>query len=229
MPPSISPNSFDHVALWVDERHTLSNFLCGHLGMHEIDNTDTFTLAGVDAKEGKLTLFDAEGPREPGVLSRVVLRVGDLDAALERLPDDLEVERDDGVASFQAPGGLSVGLVQAGGLEYDLDHVVLRVPEPEQTAEGLTRLGFEGSDGRVSVADRHLRFEAADPGTPERPLLNHLALLVDSVDEVKAEAERQGIEIIKVVDAANTIAVFVMGPDGIQVEYVEHKPGFALV
>ena len=43
--------------------------------MHEIERTDTFTLVGADARRGKLTLFDAEGPREPGALERVVLRV----------------------------------------------------------------------------------------------------------------------------------------------------------
>ena len=31
------------------------------------------------------------------------------------------------------------------------------------------------------------------------------------------------------VDAANTLAVFVWGPDGIKLEYVEHKPSFSLV
>ena len=30
-------------------------------------------------------------------------------------------------------------------------------------------------------------------------------------------------------DAANTFAVFVRGPEGVRIEYVEHKPGFALV
>ena len=32
-----------------------------------------------------------------------------------------------------------------------------------------------------------------------------------------------------VKDAANTFAVFLRGPEGVRVEYVEHKPGFALV
>ena len=40
----------------------LATFLCDHLGMHVIEETDTFTLVGVDAKLGKLTLFDAGGP-----------------------------------------------------------------------------------------------------------------------------------------------------------------------
>ncbi len=43
------------------------------------------------------------------------------------------------------------------------------------------------------------------------------------------EAEQRGLEIADVVDAANTYAVFVWGPDGIKLEYVEHKPTFSLV
>src|SRR5919109_3484298 len=95
-----SPMSLDHVALWVSERKALSALLCDHLGMHVIEKTDSFTLVGVDAKLGKLTLFDAEGPRSPGALERVVLRVRDLDDAVGRLP--VEIERDaDGVV-FEA-------------------------------------------------------------------------------------------------------------------------------
>jgi hypothetical protein len=35
--------------------------------------------------------------------------------------------------------------------------------------------------------------------------------------------------VAEVKDAANTLAVFVWGPDRIKVEYVEHKPSFSLV
>jgi hypothetical protein len=45
---------------------------------------------------------------------------------------------------------------------------------------------------------------------------------------VQDEAERNGWEIDDIKDAANTFAVFLRGPDGIRVEYVQHKPGFAL-
>jgi catechol 2,3-dioxygenase-like lactoylglutathione lyase family enzyme len=229
MEPAIRPTSFDHVALWVTERDALADLLCDHLGMHVIEKTDTFTLVGVDARQGKLTLFDAEGPREPGVLARVVLRVADLYAAVQRLPDGLELERDAGEVRFEGPDGLRLALTEARGMEYDLDHVVLRVPEPERTASGLAGLGFAQRNGHLSVADRHVRLERGDAGTGERPLLNHLALLVDSADGVKVAAEERGLEIAKVVDAANTLAVFVDGPDQIQLEYVEHKPGFSLV
>jgi catechol 2,3-dioxygenase-like lactoylglutathione lyase family enzyme len=226
------PNLLDHVALWVDERDPLADFCCEHLGMHVIDRTDRFTLLGADARRGKLTLFDAEGPREPGVLERVVLRVSDLAAALGRLPDGLAVDRSrDGVAHFDAPAGLGMGLVQAAGdLDYDLDHVVLRVPDPAATSAGLARLGFvPDGDDRLVVADKHVRLEQADVSEGERPLLNHLAVLVDSAADVERQARERGLDVADVVDAKNTLAVFLWGPDRIKVEYVEHKPEFSLV
>ena len=223
----VSPSSFDHVALWVADRAPLASFLCDHLGMHVIEETDSFTLVGVDAKLGKLTLFAAEGPRVAGALERVVLRVRDLDEAAERLPVDFE--RDGDEVRFDGPEGLALGLVAAEGEDYDLDHVVLRVRDPEKAASELIALGFEEGGGRLGVAGRGLRLLAGEPDDGGRPLLNHLALLVESASDVQREAEEQGIEIDDVKDAPNTFAVFVRGPAGIRVEYVEHKPGFALV
>ena len=99
MPVNVSPTSLDHVALWVDEREPLAGFLCDHLGMHVIEATDTFTLVGIDAKLGKLTLFDADGPRQRGALERVVLRVSDLDSVVGSLPFEA-TRRDDGVSDL---------------------------------------------------------------------------------------------------------------------------------
>jgi catechol 2,3-dioxygenase-like lactoylglutathione lyase family enzyme len=242
------PTALDHVALWVADRDRLSDFLCAHLGMHVIEQSDAFTLVGPDARLGKLTLFAADGPREPGVLERVVLRVGDPERALRALPAGLDVDRTDGLARFDAPEGLRMGLVasRSGDTDYDIDHVVLRVPDPSRTSAELAGLGF-ASDGRptpattfsprgarLTVADKAVELQGA-PSTGsashaerERPLLNHLALLVDSAEEHLAEARRRGLEIADVVDAPNTYAVFVWGPDRIKLEYVEHKPGFAL-
>jgi catechol 2,3-dioxygenase-like lactoylglutathione lyase family enzyme len=226
----MKPETLDHVALWVDARDELADFLCDHLGMHVIERTDAFTLVGIDAKLGKLTLFDAEGPRERGALEHVALRVGDVDAALRELPGEVDVERRDGVAVIDAPAGLRVALVHGStGPDFDLDHVVLRVPDPQSSAAALARLGFERRDGRLAVADRELLLEPGGRPEGERPLLNHLAVLVDSADEIRSEAEREGIEIADVKDAPNTLAVFVWGPDRIKIEYVEHKPGFSLV
>jgi len=226
----MNPTAFDHVALWVSERHAIASLLCDHLGMHEIERTDTFTLVGADARRGKLTLFDADGPRERGPLTRVVLRVSALDDALAKLPADLDVERDGAVAVFAGPDDLCLGLVErATDLEYDLDHVVLAVPDPDRTSSQFEALGFERRNGGLAVEDKQLRLVEGPRHEPERPLLNHLALLVDSADEVQAQARERGIEIAEVKDAENTLAVFVWGPDSVKVEYVEHKPGFSLV
>ena len=229
-PVSAVPTSFDHVALWVADRQPIVDLLCGHLGMHVIDATDTFTLVGADARRGKLTLFDAPGPRDPGVLEHVALRVGDLDTALAALPGDLDVERDGGEARFETFEGLRLALVEVPGtdLDYDLDHVALRVSDVERVAEGMAQLGLERDGSRLAVAGKEIRLEGGGVPEGERPLLNHLAVLVDSAALAESEARRRGDEIAAVVDAANTLAVFVWGPDRIKLEYVEHKPGFSL-
>jgi catechol 2,3-dioxygenase-like lactoylglutathione lyase family enzyme len=224
--------ALDHVALWVGDRDALAAFLCAHAGMHVIDRTDAFTLVGSDARRGKLTLFAAEGPREPGPLERVVLRVTDLERALAALPDGLHVERPAaGVATFEAPEGLGLGFVEAPDAEvdYDIDYVVLRVPDPHHARDALATLGLEpDGEARLTVGDKHLWLVSGLDTHPERPLLNHIALLVDSGQEQLADARQRGIEIAEVRDAANTFAFFVWGPDRIQLEYVEHKPEFSL-
>jgi catechol 2,3-dioxygenase-like lactoylglutathione lyase family enzyme len=230
MSSEIRPSSLDHVALWVDERQPMARFLCDHLGMHVIEETDTFTLVGVDAKLGKLTLFDAEGPRERGVLERVALRVRDVAGVAAALPDSADARPDgEGRVLLEAPGGLPLALVQGDGVEFDLDHVQLRLPDPESAVAGLAAMGFERRDGVLAVADRELRVVEGSSGDGGQPLLNHLALLVDSALEVQRDAESRGIEVDDVKDAPNTIAVFLRGPAGVRIEYVEHKPGFALV
>ena len=230
MPQEIRPTSLDHVALWVDQREPMASFCCEHLGMHVIEQTDTFTLIGVDAKLGKLTLFDAEGPRERGALEHVALRVGDVNSAVAGLPQTAALRRcEDGSALLEAPGGLPLKLVRRGGTQFDLDHVVLRLPDREAAFSELVGMGFERRNGSLAVADREVRILEADVPDHGRPLLNHIALLVDSAGEVQRDAEERGVEIDDVKDAANTLAVFLRGPAGVRIEYVEHKPGFALV
>ena len=59
-------------------------------------------------------------------------------------------------------------------------------------------------------------------------MLNHIGVLVDSVEQHQLEAEALGVEIADVVDAPNTLALFVLGPDRVKLEYIEHKPSFSL-
>src|SRR6266545_4481180 len=177
----MEPRTLDHVAFWVSERDAIADYCVRHLGMHVVDRQDDFTLVGSDARHGKLTLFDAQGPRERGAF----------------------------------------------------EHVALRSRDPEATARAYLAYGFnpaEPKDGvpRVEVGGAYVEFHRGDPGGPERPLLNHIAVLVDSAEQHRQDAEDAGIEVERFVDAANTLAVFLFGPDRVRIEYVEHKPTFSL-
>jgi len=226
---AIAPTSLDHVALWVADRDAIADLVCDHLGMHVIERTERFTLVGADAREGKLTLFTAEGPRERGALSAIVLRVPSLEDALAALPPEVRVAREDGTAWLDAPEGLRLGLVGGAPAGTDLDHVRLKVSDVEAMAAALAELGFERDGERLRVRDRWVVLEAGGEPEGDRPLLNHLAMLVDSATEVAEEARRRGAEVADVVDAPNTLAVFLWGPDRVKLEFVEHKPGFSLV
>jgi catechol 2,3-dioxygenase-like lactoylglutathione lyase family enzyme len=224
------PTSLDHVALWLSDRDALAALACDHLGMHVIERTDKFTLVGSDARRGKLTLFAAEGPRERGALEAIILRVNDLQAALAALPEGLDVDmRPEGVATFPASEGLTLGLAERETeVDYDLDHVVLRVADVEASAAALAELGFERDGTKLSVAGKWIRLVEGGEPEGDRPLLNHLAVLVDSAEAAEREARAAGVEVADVVDAPNTLAVFVWTPGRIKLEYVEHKPSFSL-
>ena len=214
----MEPNTLDHVAFWVAERDAITELVTRHLGMHVIDRQDKFTLVGSDARRGKLTLFDAEGPRDRGAFKHV-----DASRQLARRSRSLRAPR----RHRGSPG-------------RNADGRRLR-PRPrralhrgsEVTAEAYLDYGFspaQPKDGvpRVEVGGAHVEFHEGDPGESERPLLNHLAVLVDSADDHKRDAEDAGIEVESVVDAANTYAIFLWGPDRVRIEYVEHKPTFSL-
>jgi catechol 2,3-dioxygenase-like lactoylglutathione lyase family enzyme len=232
----MNPTKLDHVAYWVADRDPIADFVTAHLGMHVIDRTERFTLLGSNARRGKITLFDADGPRERGALGHVAFRVSDLAAALAQLPASLELDRPrDGEVYFELTEGVRLGLVEAEtDVDYDLDHVALLSVNPEETAAAYGSLGFApappGPSGapRVEVGGAWVEFHPGQPGAPEKPLLNHLAVLVDSADEHIAAANDLGVEIDDVVDAPNTLAVFLWGPERVRVEYVEHKPTFSL-
>src|SRR5579859_7806108 len=216
---ALSPLRLDHVALWVADRDRIASVATTQLGMHEIERTDDFTLVGANAERFKLTLFAAEGPRERGALRHIALRVSD----------------PPGATSVDAGEGLQIVVVEGETpVEFDLDHVALAVPNPEASAEAWHLLGFHqaraSGDGavRVGLAGAYLELVPGPAVQPERPLLNHLAVLVESADDLCDQAVEAGAEIVDVKNGDNTYAVFVNGPDGVKLEYVEHKPSFSL-
>ncbi|HXG76160.1 MAG TPA: VOC family protein [Gaiellaceae bacterium] len=213
------PQRVDHVALLVPDPERIGERLRARLPLRVLERTEEFVLLGRAPERGKITLVRAEGSREAGPLVRLAIGVP-CAAAASRLDLDLPLE----VSLVPAP---------AEG-EVDLDHLALAVPDPAASMRAWRDLGFAAeapADGaaRVRLGSFALELHPGSPEPARRPLLGHLGLLVESAEQARREAEAGGLTVTRTVDAELSRAVFVQGPDGVEVELVEHKPAFALV
>ena len=221
----------DHIALYMSDRDAAARFLTTHLGFHVVDHTERYTLVGAGGRLGKLTLFDApQGTTpSPGEIGRITIRVSDPEAAAKELPPEANAEPSDGGYSFTGPEGLPFALVPGEGefADYDLEGFTLRSRSPEETARTLVEMGFApGDDATVRAGDYLVRLTDSAPATGG--MLFHIGCLVDSAEDHRREAEEIGLEVTDFVEGPNTLAAFVRGPEGVSVEYVEHKPTFSL-
>jgi catechol 2,3-dioxygenase-like lactoylglutathione lyase family enzyme len=214
----LKPRKLDHVALWVSDPEEAARAVLARLPFRVLEEGDDFLLLGRSPDLGKLTLFEAPGPRERGALLRVGIGIpcGTERTTIE-LDDDLSIEL---VPSD--PSG-----------EVDLDHVALQVPDPGASIRDWMRLGLErdeiaGTVQRARLGDAVVELQHGSPHQTERPLLNHLGFLVSSIEHVRRSVAEHDLHVMREVEAENSFAVFVRGPDGVEVEYIEHKPSFAL-
>jgi catechol 2,3-dioxygenase-like lactoylglutathione lyase family enzyme len=230
----VKVQKLDHVALYMSHREAAAGFLTSYLGFHVVDRTDRYTLVGAEGRIGKLTLFDAQEGIEPspGTLERINIRVTDPEPAAARLPEGTGVELADGEYLFNGPEGLPFALVRGEGdfTDYDLEGLVLRSDDPERSARSFVGMGFAPGEGATTVkaGEYRLRLVHSESGGAARGMLYHLGCLVASAEDQRRQAEDQGLEIQDFVEGPNTLAVFVRGPEGVSVEYVEHKPTFSL-
>jgi catechol 2,3-dioxygenase-like lactoylglutathione lyase family enzyme len=216
---AVNPTRLDHVALYVSDPSRVAAALLARLPLRILEETDEFVLVGRKPELGKLTLFGAPGPREPGELVRIGMAVP---CAMASSSVDLGEE-----LSLELVPGPRDG-------EVDLDHVALRVQDARASVRGWLELGFEqmeriGQVERVRLGDAVVELHPGTPTHTDHPLLNHIGLLVESADEARADATDAGLEIRRVVEAEHSRAVFVTGPDGVEVELIEQLPSFALV
>jgi catechol 2,3-dioxygenase-like lactoylglutathione lyase family enzyme len=224
----------DHIALYMSDRDAVADFLISHLDFHVVDRTDRYTLVGAGGRIGKLTLFDAPEDVEisQGPIEHINIRVADLETTVARLPEEANIKSQDGEYLFSGPEDLPLGLVQRQGdfVDYDLEGLVLRSGDPEEAARGFVRMGFAPGENAATVkaGEYRLRLVSSEAGVGTQGRLYHLGCLVDSAQDHRREAEEQGFEIQDWVEGPNTLAVFVRGPEGVSVEYVEHKPTFSL-
>jgi hypothetical protein len=214
----VRPEKLDHVALYVSDPEGIAARLLAQLPFRIIESTDEFVLVGRGPELGKLTFFRSEPGRERGVLKRI--GIGIPCATVVR-----RIDVGDGLELELVPGDPEG--------EVDLSHVALVTPDPAASAPAWLELGFaptpRGEDGvaRVRLGAAVVELHRGSPESTERPLLNHLGLLVDSIDEARSSAEDEGLQVTREVDGDQSRAFFVEGPDGIEIEYIEHKPSFA--
>jgi len=224
----------DHIALYMGDRDAAAKFLTTHLGFHVVDHTERYTLVGAGGRLGKLTLFDAPqgSTPSPGEIERIVIRTADPEAAAARLPRESGTEPYDGGYSFTGPEGLPLALVPGEGefADYDLEGFVLRSGSPEQSARTFVEMGFTPGDEATTVraGDYLIHLTDSAPVADGVRMLFHIGCLVDSAEDHRKDAEQRGLEVQNFVEGPNTLAVFVRGPEGVSVEYVEHKSTFAL-
>jgi catechol 2,3-dioxygenase-like lactoylglutathione lyase family enzyme len=222
----------DHIALYMANRAAAADFLTSHLRFHVVDHTSRYTLVGAGGRVGKLTLFDApEGViPAPGPIERINIRVADPESAAANLPSEASAEpRGDGYY-FTGPEGLPFALVatEEGFADYNLEGLVLRSGSPVDSARLFLDMGFAAGEDPTTVKAGEYRLHLVNSAPKAGGMLYHIGCLVDSAEDHRRDAEEQGFEVQDFVEGPNTFAVFVRGPEGVSVEYVEHKPTFSL-
>ena len=217
-----SLHGIDHVALRVGDPEQVAAFFSAHCMMERAEGDEGYAVLAPRGGRTKLFLFEAQEPPAPGVLDRLVLRVADPERAVELLPDRTAVERPEPeTVAFDGPEGIGLGFtrVLGGGVDYDLDQIVLRTMDPDETTIAMAELGFVPRGGALHVADRRIVLRPGIRSAGEREPLSHIGVLVESVEAVKNQALRSGLEVDELTLAPNRVGVYVRGPERIRVEY----------
>ena len=121
------------------------------------------------------------------------------------------------------PQGLQLGFtsVLGGGIDYDVDHFVLRVMTADETMLALAELGFVPSGGALHVADKHVRVQSGIRSAGDNELLDHIGVVVESVEALKGQALRAGLEFDELTLPPNKVGIYVRGPERLRLEYAE--------
>lgn len=224
VPTGVDLLALDGVGLAVSDPAAMATFLCDHLGMHEVDRTAGRTVLCAGDRAARLTLVAAQGPREAGSLRRLVLRVADVRRAAAALPAATAVGGDEiELATFEGPEGIRLGftMVAGGGIDYDIDHVRLRVCDTEQTRVALAEAGFVPRAEALQVADKYIALSAA-ANCAKRPLLHHFAVRVASVEAVAAQARARGLAVDQRA-AGDAFAIVLPGAEQIRLHFLEQS------
>ncbi len=224
---TITPGRLDHVAIHVRDRDAFTRELTSRLDVHVIEQTDRFTLVGAHADYGKLTLLDAVDDRDPTPNRIVSLVLAEASGSAGSPPEVM-------------PGGLVLTFAKVDDLGADWAHtphhalvaVAVRAEDPPAAAAQLEaghdvrvgavghdhavlEVGEENGNGRITLT----RETWSDDDRPS--MLDHVGIRVADAQAWRDHFERTDAVIDRWVEAAHSKAVFVEGPEGLLVEYVE--------
>ena len=213
----------DHVALALDDPEAMATFLCEYVGMQELARGDGTIVVGAAGERGaRFELLQADGPREPGPLARLVLRVSDLRRAAAALPEGTEVDDSDPeFVRFTAPEGLRIDFswMIAGIIDYDLDDVVLHVADSEDVRVALSEVGCVPRGDALHIGDKGITLEELSRPT-DRPLLDHIAVRVNSIEAVETQARARGLEVHE-QSGGDAFSIVIPGPERLRLDFVE--------
>lgn len=224
VPTGVDLLALDGVGFAVSDPTATATFLCDHVGMHELQRTPGRVVVCAGDRAARLTLVAARGPREAGSLRRLVLRVADVRRAVAALPAGTAVAGDEfELATFEGPERIRLGftMVAGGGIDYDIDHVRLRVCDPEQTRVALAQAGFVPRAEALQIADKYIALSEVDT-CAERPLLDHIAVRVASVKAVAAQARERGLAIDEHAPD-DALGIVLPGPEQIRLHFFEQS------
>lgn len=223
----------DHVALHVADRDATAEELCRRFDVSVIERTERFTLIGASEDSGKITLLDADpqdsrAPQPNRIVSLVLS-----EASGRGTPPPVEL--DDGlVVTFASVDELSEEWSDVP--RHALIGVSLRASDPPLAAAALEAIhglhvvtigrehavldvGPGGSDGRLTLSR-----ERWDDSAPS--MLDHIGIRVDDAKAWRDRFEAADADVVKWVEAPHSLAVFVAGPDGLLLEFVEQTRSF---
>jgi hypothetical protein len=227
MADSVSIPRLDHVAIRVGDRAAFAAGLVEQLDVHVIEHTDRLTLVGAHADHGKITVLDAIDERDP-TPNRIVSLVL-AEGAGAAVPPPVVM-----------PGGLVLTFASIDDLgpgwqdtpRHALVGVSLRAADPTAAARELQarydmRVATAGPEHAVvevgrTLADGRLTLSRESWAHDDRPsMLDHVGIRVVDALGTRERFETDGIDIARWVEVDHSRAVFVDGPEQLQLEYLE--------
>ena len=184
--------------------------------MHVIERTERFTLIGADARRGKLTLFEAEGPRERGRARA--------DRAARLVPGRARARR----RPRRRPRGRARRGRDGRRVRPRPHRAHLLGSRRRRGGLGGVRVRARRRDDPGSAAERS---SSCSPATRGRPSGRSSTTSASSSTRSRSTspAPRSAASRSTTSSTRRTPwPLFVWGPDRVKLEYVEHKPSFSL-